>query len=168
MNHQITREDAPIHKDKENPGQETFSEKNTLYRGPTIPSLPHCTQFLKDIFEHFSIATTTGDNCVLVNGDIGLVQNILRDDRTGEEYIIFRKFLTLLSLFSSPLDSKDIGIYKARHVQLRDQVHHLLDILIPMGTYWAATPLLHSQGLAFFVLPIYWILNCPTESYIIY
>ncbi len=117
--------------------------------GPSIPNLPHCTQYKKAIFQQFCIATTTGDNCVMVQGNLGLVQNILCDEKTNTNYIMFKRFSKLDSLYSSPLDSKDIDVYKASHLESTDQIIYLSDItrtyvLIPTDTEWAAIPFLHS------------------------
>lgn len=118
--------------------------------GPTIATLPHCTQYKKAIFELFCVATTVGDNCVMAQGNLGLVQNILCDETTNTTYIILRRFLKLDSLHSSPLDSKNIGIYKASHLETTTHIYNLSDItkkyvLIPMMSEWAAIPLLHSN-----------------------
>lgn len=107
--------------------------------GPTIPDMPHCTQYRKAIFQQFCVATTTGDNCVMVQENLGLVQNILCDERTDTKYIVFRRFSQLDSLYSSPLDSKDIGVFKASHLESTGQINYFSDItrkyvLIPLDT----------------------------------
>ncbi|KAL2083702.1 hypothetical protein ACEWY4_021475 [Coilia grayii] len=135
-------------KKNKNPDKTILKIKHTC--GPTIATLPHCTQYKKAIFELFCVATTVGNNCVMVQGNLGLVQNILCDERTDTNYIIFRRFLKLDSLHSSPLDSKDIGFYKASNLESTNHVHLLSDItkkyvLIPMTSEWAAIPLLHSN-----------------------
>lgn len=51
--------------------------------GPSIPNLPHCTQYKTAIFQQFCVATITGDNCVMVQGNLERVQNILCDEKTN-------------------------------------------------------------------------------------
>ena len=116
--------------------------------GPSIPNFPHCTQYKKAVFNEFCVAITPGDNCVMAGGNLGLVKNILCDERSDRKYILFGRFSRLDSLYSSPIEYKDIGVYKAGRLESTDEIICLSEIsrkyvLLPMETDWAAMPFLH-------------------------
>ena len=80
--------------------------------GPSIPNFPHCTQYKKAVFNEFCVAITPGDNCVMAGGNLGLVKNILCDERSYRKYILFGRFSRLDSLYSSPIEYKELGFIK--------------------------------------------------------
>lgn len=93
-------------------------ERHSLFRqthmeGPLPISFRHCMQFKQYHQTNYLIATTTGDNCFVVAGKIGLIKNILREgnDDSCNGYVVFEEFERLESFFTDPLDSSILSIY---------------------------------------------------------
>lgn len=100
-----------------------FAEKNEkVYQcvfsrphmeGPAPVSMSHCQQFKQYNAMPWLVSTSTGDNCFLVGGKIGVVKNIIREgggeSRSG--YVLFEEFTNCKSFFTDPLDSADISLY---------------------------------------------------------
>lgn len=65
-------------------------------------------QFKKLIFDGVTIRTCGGDNCLRINNDIALVQNILLHE--GCYYAVYMLYTRREHFFSYPVDSTDLGI----------------------------------------------------------
>jgi lipocalin len=78
--------------------------------------LPYGLHFCKQFEEYHVpgqgeiVKTKSGDNCISVNGSIGLVRNFVLKE--GVHYVVFQKFHSLEAFYTYPLDSTLLGIYK--------------------------------------------------------
>lgn len=118
-------------------------------RGPTTSTMDSCIQYNRAILDNFSIKCKTGDNCVKIDGQIGLTENILFDSATKQTFVLFRKFLNLAPLYTEPLNSQEIGIHTARELDSETTLYPLSEIemkyvLLPFESGWAAIPMLHT------------------------
>ena len=82
--------------------------------GPLPIKYRHCLQYTQYNGADYLIATTTGDNCFMVDGKVGVVKNILHDPTSldpNNVIIMFEAFENPELFFSDPLDSKVISVY---------------------------------------------------------
>lgn len=138
---QSTQKKSTFHTDKPKLGGKHTS-------GPTVPDNALRLQYKRARFQNAAIKCKMGDNCVMINGQLGLVENILFDTTTEETLILLRPFLDLAPMYTEPINSPDIGIFTACELAAEVKLYKLSDIeakyvLLPLGFGWAATPLLH-------------------------
>lgn len=107
-------------------------------------------QYLKYIFDDFTLTRRVPDNCCQIGDDVVLIENFVKKiDKS--EFIIGRHFSCLTDLFVNPCRSKSVGIYRASdlsglHVYPIEMVRckcMCLPLLDRRNTF-AIIPLLHN------------------------
>lgn len=98
----------------------------------------------------FALSNRSGDNCfMLTTGEIILAKELVRNPG-GEAISVFSKFLNLRPLKEYPIDSREVGIYKAENLSNPiNRVLHLNNIMLkyvclPVKTFFICIPLLGS------------------------
>ena len=122
--------------------------KKAHQAGPLPANFPRCEQFKEFHLTNFKLKCSQGNDAVLVNKDIFIIQNVIVVN--GTVGLICRKFRTRDALYDYPIDSRDINISLVR--DLGHQLMHidmgLIDakiILLPMQNGFAAFPMIHTQ-----------------------
>ena len=122
--------------------------KEEHFSGP-VPISTLCKQYTRVVTRNFILTTRMPNNCIMVDDDIGLVQNILQTH--AEISIVYRKFHNMSSFFDYPCHSSDIGVYKVSFIDLNLQIIPLSGaiqkvVLLPFHSdYFVAIPFLHGQ-----------------------
>jgi len=121
-------------------GQSNFLEKpaslqtKTFARphmaGPTTVAMSYCQQYKQYNGVRYVISVSEGDNCFEVDGKIGLVRNILKDNHSCIGYVVFEEFSAVDSYFVDPLDSKQISIFFVSRLAGTTRVYPLADVNI--------------------------------------
>ncbi|KAJ8018126.1 hypothetical protein HOLleu_44057 [Holothuria leucospilota] len=78
--------------------------------GPLLRGFENSQQYSYLKLKGFTIGITQADNCVLINDDICLVQNILM--KNSGNYVVYQKFNKKESFFEYPIDSKSLNIFQ--------------------------------------------------------
>ncbi len=98
----------------------------------------------------FELSVKIGDNCfMLSSGEIVLAKE-LYSDPSGKGISIFSKFLNLKPLKEYPIDSREVGIYRAENISNSiNRVVYFRDILLkyvclPVKNFFICIPLLGS------------------------
>ena len=107
--------------------------------------------FKKAKLQSGSIINTasTKDSIIIFDGNIGLVINLVTDERQLRKYIVFKKFLCVKNFFRKPLCSCDIGIFlvdklseSAEVIDFSDRVRK--GFLLPYKSKHIALELIHA------------------------
>jgi hypothetical protein len=96
--------------------------------------------------QNFCIKTSVGDNCIMINNNLGLVKNIVSVNSVV--YLVYQLFVNKKSFFSYPLDSELLNIYSVSELDVQEHVSLLNDsirkfVLMPTENAFVAVPLLH-------------------------
>lgn len=76
-------------------------------------------QYKAVVLPGLTVTTQHSDNCVqLKNGEIVVVEGITKSN-LGKITILGRKFLVKSAFFNKPYDSREIGIFKMKHLSVR-------------------------------------------------
>ena len=116
--------------------------------GPLPLQFSTAKQYRKVVTTDFCLSTNTGNNCIAVGQDIGLVQNIVLP--SGAVFIIYRRFGYKESHFTYPCPSSRIGCFQV-HTLVDDLEVELLGdvsrkcVLFPDQDHYVAIPLLHQS-----------------------
>lgn len=117
--------------------------------GPVLSGLIEFKQYRELQLNNFTIKLTSGDNCLMCEGKVALVQNIFSDGSIIK--LVVKKFKKMTKFFTRPLPSSDIGIYEVYKLSSQFDVCSLSDIqnkyvLLPYNSSgkWIAIPLIHS------------------------
>ena len=122
--------------------------KEEHFSGP-VPISTLCKQYTRVVKRNFILTTRMPNNCIMVDDDIGLVQNILQTH--AEISIVYRKFHNMSSFFDYPCHSSDIGVNKVSFIDLNLKIRPLSGaiqkmVLLPFHSdYFVAIPFLHGQ-----------------------
>ena len=116
--------------------------------GPLVNSLEIGTysQYRLMHLNGFSITTKTGDNCVKIGSDIGLIKNIV--SKKEKIFVIYQVFSKVGSLFDYPLNSQTLDIHLvwdlSNHLSV-SSVENIVKkyVLLPDGENFAVLPLRH-------------------------
>lgn len=93
------------------------------------------------------ISCGTGDNCFDLNGQVGLVNNILHSS-SGDTYLVCDFFTHIETFYDYPIDSSAVGIRLVHGLHGQLQVIHLTEftkkmVLLPYNGAFVALHLLH-------------------------
>lgn len=133
---------------------ETGMFKGSHMEGPLPMSHVRCSQFKKyysnSSFNYMSI--NTGDNCFEIGGKLGLVRNILKEEKGNDccGYVVFEEFTVQNAFFINPLNSQSLSIF---HVDRLSTVHTVLPlnisvkkfVLLPFKSGYVALPQMHNS-----------------------
>lgn len=94
------------------------------------------------------ISVFQGNNCVMINGSVALVRNIVSTADKCSVFIIYETFDNMHDFFTYPLKSSNLGIYKVSQLQGRLRVSPLSLIackyfMLPFKQSFVCIPLLH-------------------------
>lgn len=110
--------------------KKSFSKNHV--NGPVPLSLSHCWQFKQYCVKDCIITIENGDNCVEMNGKIGLIRNILQDRTVADEYhpgyIMFEEFSCVEPFYSTPVDSQQLNVFFVSKMSGINSVHPLSDV----------------------------------------
>ena len=108
----------------------TLKQQHSNGPFPAGNAFTPCSQYGLVHMNRFVIATSRGDNCILVGSEICVVKNIIQCE--SGVYFVYTIFKQSESLFDYPLDSRQLTIYKVSN--LHDHLH-LAPIESIMGKY---------------------------------
>ena len=104
-------------------------------------------QYKEYLREGALISCEQGDNCFIVNGNVSLICNIC-ESPSGAVHVVYDRFRSVRSFFTTPLDSAVLGIYLVS--QPKGQLEmteisnvHTKYVLLPVQDASVAVPLLH-------------------------
>lgn len=91
---------------------DSISETSQHTKGPLIPSLSCCKQYSRAVIKGFVVNTISkGNKCFLFdNGSIGIVCNVCVDFQ-GTMKLLVQYFQVQANLFTSPCESKEVGVH---------------------------------------------------------
>ena len=112
------------------------------------------SQFKNVTYKELQFSIDSGDNCVKVGLNIGLIKNILVRKDGGQVMILFESFTNISTFFTSPLSSSDLGVYKVSHLRGR------LDI-VPLSQIMCKYVMLPYKNDVFVVIPLIHQFNRP-------
>lgn len=106
-----------------------------------------CSQYGEAQLKMFNIAVEVPNNCVKIDSEVALVQNIIQCET--EVYIVYKPFLVHKAFFSYPLDSRKLDIHVVEHVS---DILHVINVksimgkyvLLPFGRAHIAMPVIHT------------------------
>ena len=108
----------------EKPSYPVLKMSHTL--GPIPDTLLTGSQYRSVKTEKFSIKLNSKDCCARVGGNVCLVRNIIFDE--GETYIVYQKFGHMDNLFTTPLESRLLGIIVVSNLDDTIQTAKLSDV----------------------------------------
>lgn len=115
--------------------------------GPILEEFQFSLQYKEVNLHLIKLKVTKGDNCILINGDISVIHNILADHTN--KYLVISSFQNKQNFFVYPVQSSQLGIYKVSNLSADLKVVSLPKnpkkyVLLPHAeeTY-VAIPLLH-------------------------
>jgi hypothetical protein len=133
------------------PNSETPQVKHEHNSGPVLTGVVHFRQYKEVETTNFMLSIYSGNNCVsFLNNKIGIVKNICSDGK--DVFLIMQRFRKMESMFHTPLNSADIGIFKLSSLRQQFDLCNITDInckyvLMPLESgqnLWIGTPLLHT------------------------
>lgn len=128
--------------------------KHMHNNGPLPGYDDNFSQFKKVTYKKLLFSIDSGDNCVKVGLNIGLIKNILVRKDGGQVMILFESFGNISPFFTSPLSSSDLGVYKVSHPRGR------LDI-VPLSEIMCKYVMLPYKNDFFVVIPLIHQFNRP-------
>lgn len=115
--------------------------------GPVTFLFRHCIQYKQYHGTSFFLSTRHGDNCIMINGKIGLVRNILSDN-SARGYVVFEQFTNTQPFFDDPLDSRRLNICVVNKLDECKTVHPISSIttkcvILPFKQGFVVMPQMH-------------------------
>ena len=92
-------------------GQKTTKAdcKKEHMNGPLPPNTNHCRQYTELRLDSYSISSSPSDSCIKVKDSLGVVRNILLNDKVTVVYEVFK---SVDNFFDYPLPSGCLGIHR--------------------------------------------------------
>lgn len=133
---------------KQSPMNESERCKKSHTRGPLPIAYRNHAQYEQYRGENFFLSTSIGDNCVEIEGKIGLLRNILLDELSSQVLVVFEQLDNCESFFANPLPSERLSIYFIRHLDGLETVFPISSInkkcmLLPIENGYVVLPQLH-------------------------
>ena len=116
--------------------------------GPVNVDMQGMSQYKELLLQKFCIKINEKDNCVIINGDVCLVRNILSD--ASVQQLLYEKFESKKAFFSYPISSEAIGTFKVSKLSNKlktcsvASVEHKC-VLMPYKSVWVAVVLSHTM-----------------------
>jgi len=107
------------------------------------------TQFKEVYFHDFCLKISTGDNCFQLEKKICVAQNIIKSNKSGRIYIVYRKFVNVDKFFDYPIRSDTLDIFKVSSLNSKLEVCDSSNLfkccLLPIsGNHYICIPLIHT------------------------
>ena len=107
-----------------------------------------CRQYKRIFFDRLCISVHSGSNCILLGGDIALIDNILVKNK--DIVIVYTTFSVVKDFFTYPLPSSHLRIYHVSHISSSLHMRPLSDfqkkaVMLPHEDGYVVIPLLHVQ-----------------------
>ena len=121
--------------------------KKQHFDGPILDN--SSLQYKELYLQNFCLKVSDGDNCIQVNGQVGVVSNILKCEDTGKISVLYRKFSVKDDFFNYPLKSGELSIYRVSSLSKKMKNCDLSNIskciLLPISkSDYVCIPLLHT------------------------
>jgi hypothetical protein len=120
--------------------------KRRYYSGFVPHNFGPCEQFRELTINGVTINLMQNNNCVCIDDNIGLVQNII--SRGQESFLLYQKFLEVLDFFDYPLSSQKLGICSvaklSKELFIADvKALKYKCVILPHGQRFVVIPLSH-------------------------
>lgn len=123
--------------------------KKAHANGPLLRRFNHMTvsQFKEIHFPDIFFSTSQGNNCFLVNDNVGIIRNIVLND-AAQKLIIYEQFTRVTNFFNLPLPSSDLRVKRVAQLSGILSVADFKDIickcvLLPIDDDFVCIPLIH-------------------------